>query len=71
MKLKYRGIAYNYNATQLSTLNAIATETVGTYRGVPFRSQSFQVVQPQNRGVTLSFLGARYINFLNACYLIS
>ncbi len=71
MQLKYRGIAYNYNATQLSTLNAIATETVGTYRGVPFRSQSFQIVQTPNRSVTLSFLGARYINFLNACYLMN
>ena len=32
MKLKYRGIAYDYNPTKVTT---VETKVGGTYRGVP------------------------------------
>lgn len=57
MKLKYRGIAYDYNPTQVTTVESGAG---GKYRGVPWRQRIPLIARVDELGVDLKYRGVTY-----------
>ena len=57
MKLKYRGIAYEYNPSNVAILEG---KVAGKYRGVPWHQKIPQIVQVAEPGVDLKYRGVPY-----------
>lgn len=57
MKLKYRGIAYDYNPTKVTT---VESKVGGKYRGVPWRQRIPLIAQVDEPSVDLKYRGVPY-----------
>ena len=57
MKLKYRGIAYDYNPTKVTT---VESKVGGKYRGVPWRQRIPLLAQVDKPSVGLKYRGVPY-----------
>ena len=57
MKLKYRGVAYEYNPTNVVT---VESKVGGKYRGVHWRQRISQIVQVPKPSVDLKYRGVTY-----------
>ncbi len=57
MKLKYRGVAYEYNPTNVTTLEG---KVGGKYRGVPWQQRILQIAQVAEPSVDLKYRGVPY-----------
>ena len=57
MKLKYRGVVYEYNPTKIALLEGKVT---GKYRGVPWQEKIPQIAQVAEPRVDLKYRGVPY-----------
>lgn len=57
MQLNYRGNAYQ---ASFPALEAVDTEVIGKYRGVPLKRPTYNANQRSHQGIELTFLGNRY-----------
>ena len=57
MKLKYRGVAYDYNPTEVTTVEG---KVGGKYRGVPWQQKIPQITQVDKPSVDLKYRGVSY-----------
>lgn len=57
MKLKYRGVAYEYNPTNVTTVEG---KVGGKYRGVPWQQRIPQITQVPEPSVDLKYRGVPY-----------
>ena len=57
MKLKYRGVAYEYNPTNIASIEC---KVGGKYRGVSWRQRISQIVQVPQPSVDLKYRGVTY-----------
>ena len=57
MKLKYRGVAYEYNPTKVASIEG---KVGGKYRGLPWRQRISQIVQVPEPSVDLKYRGVTY-----------
>ena len=57
MKLKYRGVTYEYNPTNVAMLE---DKVGGKYRGVPWQRKIPQIAQVAEPSVDLKYRGAAY-----------
>jgi hypothetical protein len=57
MKLKYRGIAYESNPTEVTTIKG---KVGGKYRGVPWIQTIPQIIQVDQPSIELKYRGVPY-----------
>lgn len=57
MKLKYRGVTYEYNPTKVVTIEG---KVVGKYRGVPYQKRIPQIALVDEPSVDLKYRGVSY-----------
>ena len=57
MKLKYRGVAYDYNPTKVTT---VESKVGGKYRGVTWRERVPLIAQVDEPSVDLKYRGVPY-----------
>lgn len=57
MKLKYRGVFYDYNPTQVALLSG---KVKGKYRGVPWQETIPQIAKTAEPSVDLKYRGVPY-----------
>ncbi len=57
MKLKYRGVAYESNPTNVATIEG---KVGGKYRGVPWQQKIPQITQVDEPSVDLKYRGVSY-----------
>ena len=57
MKLKYRGVTYEYNPTNVATIEG---KLGGKYRGVTWRQKISQITQVPEPSVDLKYRGVTY-----------
>lgn len=57
MKLKYRGVAYDYNPTKVTT---VESKVGGKYRGVSWRQRIPLIAQVDEPSVDLKYRGVPY-----------
>ncbi|MBE9043939.1 DUF4278 domain-containing protein [Pleurocapsales cyanobacterium LEGE 10410] len=57
MKLKYRGVAYKYNPTEVTTIEG---KVEGKYRGVPWQQKIPQITQVDEPSVSLKYRSVPY-----------
>ena len=57
MKLKYRGVAYEFNPTEVATVEG---KVGGKYRGVPWVQKIPQITQVDRPNVVLKYRGVPY-----------
>ena len=57
MKLKYRGVAYEYKPTNIATVEG---KVGGKYRGVPWQQRIPQIAQVEEPSIDLKYRGVPY-----------
>lgn len=57
MKLKYRGVAYDYNPTKVTT---VESGVGGKYRGLPWQQRIPLITQVDEPSVELKYRGVTY-----------